>query len=80
MAALRGDRGPLNVETTASRTATTITLSVTAKGFEGTDTIAATSMTPTARIIHGMARQLRSTLVHDLVAGRYSVSFAASAP
>ncbi|NJC09542.1 sensor histidine kinase [Polymorphobacter fuscus] len=54
-------------------------IAVESAGFKGVDHIAAASMTPTARIIHGMARQLRSALVHDADIGCYSVTFAGSA-
>ena len=78
LAALHSDIGRLTVRMQATTTDGTTCLAVETAGFIGTDHIAAASMTPTARIIHGMARQLRSTLVHDPVAGRYSVTFAGS--
>jgi two-component sensor histidine kinase len=80
LAALYGTPGPLHIGVTTVQDAGFTTLTVTAPGFDDVDRIAATSMTPTARIIHGMARQLRSTLVHDPVGGNYSVSFSATAP
>jgi two-component sensor histidine kinase len=80
LAALYGANGPLDIMVTASRIDTSTMIAVTSIGFVGADQIAASSMVPTARIIHGMARQLRSSLQHDPVAGRYSVTFAASPP
>lgn len=80
LAALHGPPGALHIGVTATRAGGSTTLAITAKGFAGVDRIAAASMTPTARIIHGMARQLRSALTHDAVAGRYALVFAASSP
>jgi hypothetical protein len=51
------------------------TLRISAAVFAGDDPIASHPSRPTQRIITGMARQLRSPLVHDPVAGSYSISF-----
>lgn len=50
-------------------------LGVAAPAFTDGDVLAATGGDPASRIIHGMARQLRSPLRHDAAAGRYSISF-----
>lgn len=76
LAALHAPPGPLDIIVSASRNDEAVSIAVTARGFEAIDRIAADSTAPTARIIHGMARQLRSSLVHDPVKGSYSVSFA----
>ncbi|MBC7506048.1 MAG: hypothetical protein H7267_10045, partial [Sandarakinorhabdus sp.] len=75
LAALHGTPGPLAVQITASGDNRLICLAVASAGFIGDNPIAATNLSPTARIIHGMARQLRSALVYDDVAGRYSLTF-----
>ena len=80
LAAQYGDRGALQVQVDAREADGRITISIAAAGFVGVDRIAATSMLPTARIIHGMTRQLRGTLVHDPEAGAYSVGFDSSLP
>lgn len=77
LAALHAPPGPVEiaVETIAGATANSIT--VTSAAFIGIDHIAATNMAPPARIILGMARQLRSSLDHDAVTGTYTVQFGA---
>ncbi|WP_185965187.1 sensor histidine kinase [Glacieibacterium frigidum] len=50
-------------------------LGVAAPAFVGIDILALNSGDPASRIVHGMARQLRSPLRHDAAAGRYSISF-----
>lgn len=79
LAALHVAPGRLEVRVTATQDAELTCLAIESAAFVGTDPIAAASRTPTAKIIHGMARQLRSTLIHDAAAGRYSVTFAGSA-
>jgi two-component sensor histidine kinase len=80
LAAQYGDRGPLAMLVNAHEAGGTTIISVAAPGFVGVDRIAAARMVPTARIVHGMARQLRGALVHDPDAGSYSVGFASSPP
>ena len=80
LAAHYGAPGPLDVRVNASAAAGTTTITIAAAGFVGRDRIAAASMLPTARIIHGMARQLRGALAHDPATGAYSVRFASSLP
>lgn len=80
LAAHHGDRGPLLVQVDAHEADGRITIAIAAAGFVGVDRLAAASMSPTARIIHGMARQLRGALVHDPRVGAYSVDFASSLP
>lgn len=79
LAAVHGAPGPLEVHMSARKDGDTIHLAVESAAFVGDDQIAAASAMPTARIIHGMARQLRSSLAHDGTTGRYSVSFAGAA-
>lgn len=75
LAALHGQAGRLTVAVSATLAEKLTCLTIESTSFVGSDPIAAASITPTARIIHGMARQLRSTLVHDTDNGRYSVTF-----
>lgn len=77
LAAQTGAPGPLAVVITVTAIDGTALLAVVSAAFLAADAIDAASMKPTARIIHGMARQLRSHLVYDPVAGSYSVRFAA---
>lgn len=79
LAAVHGAPGRLSIRIAATSDNARICLAVESASFVGADPIAATSLTPTARIIHGMARQLRSALIHDAAVGRYSVTFAGSA-
>lgn len=50
-------------------------LCVEAPAFLEVDVLAVTSADPASRIVHGMARQLRSPLRHDAAAGCYAISF-----
>lgn len=50
-------------------------LGVAAPAFVGADVLALNSGDPASRIVNGMARQLRSPLRHDAVAGRFAISF-----
>ena len=79
LAALHAPEGPLTVRVTSTVANSETCLAIEAPAFIGVDSISPNSPTPTARIIHGMARQLRSALVHDPEAGRYSVTFASAA-
>lgn len=80
LAAQTGAPGPLSMLITTTAADGRATLVIASSGFLATDRIAAAAMTPTARIVHGMARQLRSMLTHDPVAGAYMVDFAALSP
>ncbi|MGL6043473.1 MAG: sensor histidine kinase [Sandaracinobacteroides sp.] len=80
LAAQTAAPGLLAVQVSATKADDRATLAIASAGFLATDQIAVASQTPTARIVHGMARQLRSVLAHDPVAGAYSVSFAALSP
>ncbi len=51
-----------------------MTLSVTAPVFNGTDIVSLATSNPAARIITGMARQLRSPLIYDATSGSYSIA------
>lgn len=56
------------------------TLTVQADSFRGADLFAVGSSDPSARIIQGMARQMRSQLAHDPAQGSYSIDFPPTAP
>ena len=56
------------------------TLIVQADSFRGADLFAVGGGDPSARIIQGMARQMRSQLAHDPVQGSYSIEFPPTAP
>ncbi len=60
---------------TASQQDGRATLRVAAPVFAGADPFA-DAVHPSGRIVKGMARQLRSPLVHDAAAGSYSIVFA----
>ena len=79
LAALNGAPGRLQIRVTAAVAGDLICLTIESAGFVGADTIAAASLNPTARIINGMARQLRSSLIHDAAVGCYTVTFSGSA-
>jgi two-component sensor histidine kinase len=80
LAAQTATAGPLQVQVTATKGSCRATLAIASPGFLQTDQLAAASLTPTARIVQGMVRQLRSMLVHDPLAGSYSIVFGASPP
>ena len=80
LAAMNSAIGPLLIRITASSSNSLVSLAISSASFTGADQVAVTSMLPTARIIHGMARQLRSSIGHDAVTGRYSISFAPNPP
>ncbi|QXQ05787.1 HAMP domain-containing protein [Sphingosinicellaceae bacterium] len=50
-------------------------LTIAARVFVGGDILAAGRTHPSSRIVGGMARQLRTPLVHDPVAGSYAIAF-----
>ncbi|MFZ4688352.1 MAG: sensor histidine kinase [Polymorphobacter sp.] len=75
LAALHAETGPLLVRIGVMQADGVVTITVAARAFQGVDRISASSQDPAARIIHGMARQLRGTLTHDPV-GSYAVRFA----
>ena len=50
-------------------------LTITAPAFVGEDILAVARAHPSSRIVSGMARQLRTPLVHDPVAGSYQIAF-----
>jgi two-component sensor histidine kinase len=54
-------------------------LSVCAECFADSDILALSGGDPASRIIHGMARQLRSPLRHDIATGCYHIGFSATA-
>lgn len=56
------------------------TLMVQAPSFRGDDLFAVGSGDPSARIIQGMARQMRSKLTHDAAVGSYAIDFPPTPP
>lgn len=81
-AARAGAPEALEAFVTAHRSEARATLCITAAVFAGADQFAGGTH-PSGRIVSGMARQLRSPLVHDAVAGSYCITFmlpAGSAP
>ena len=64
----------LDAIVTAHQIDSRATLRVAAPIFAGADQFAG-GIHPSSRIVNGMARQLRSPLVHDPVAGSYSIAF-----
>lgn len=56
------------------------TLTVRAPSFRGGDLFAVGSGDPSARIIQGMARQMRSKLTHDADIGSYAIDFPPTPP
>lgn len=78
MAAACDTPGTLDISVAATISDGVVTITIGAAGFIGIDRVTAAGTTPTARIVFGLARQLRSPLRHDPIAGSYSVSFDAS--
>lgn len=70
----------LTVRVTAKADDGRATLMVQADSFRGDDSFAVGSHDPSARIIQGMARQMRSKLAHDAEAGSYAIDFPPTAP
>jgi len=70
---------PLDVHISVEVEGDGAVLAVCAECFAETDVLAPTCGDPASRIIHGMARQLRSPLRHDVKAGCYTIVFPASA-
>lgn len=56
------------------------TLTVQADSFRGPDQFAIGGSDPSARIVQGMARQMRSQLSHDPAQGSYSIDFPPTPP
>lgn len=74
-AARLNDGTPLSVRTTAKARDGRGVLTVEATSFRGEDRFAVGSGDPSARIIQGMARQMRSKLAHQVEQGSYSIEF-----
>lgn len=72
--------GNLTVRVSAKAGEGRASLMVQAPSFQGADLFAVGSSDPSARIIQGMARQMRSKLTHDPVAGSYAIDFPPTAP
>lgn len=66
---------PLMASITIAATGNGAILSIAAPCFADEDRLPASGVHSVGRIIHGMARQLRSPLRHDAVAGRYDIDF-----
>ena len=66
---------PLDAKVTATRLDGHALLTIAAEEFGGEDCLSPGEGHPASRIIHGMARQLRSPLVHDGEAGSYTIKF-----
>lgn len=78
-ARLANDSG-LTVRVSAKPGESRATLTVQADSFRGADLFAIGGSDPSARIIQGMARQMRSQLAHDPAQGSYSIDFPPTAP
>ena len=74
-AARTGAPDALRAIVSASRSATGAAMRISAAAFVGEDLFGAGRSHPSSRIVGGMARQLRSPLAHDAVAGSYSIEF-----
>ena len=72
---LTTDAEPFAMRVGARATDTSARLEVAAPAFRGIDRFAAGSGDPSARIIQGMARQMRSRLEHDPEHGCYMIAF-----
>ena len=79
-AARLADGSGLTVRVSAKAGDGRATLTVEAPSFRGADLFAVGSHDPSARIIQGMARQMRSKLAHDPERGSYSIDFPPTAP
>lgn len=75
-AAARLSKEPTLAMRIAARTTDSkASLSIEAPVFRGADVFATGSSDPSARIVQGMARQMRSKLNHDPVKGSYTIEF-----
>ena len=72
--------GGLTVRVSAKPSDGRATLTVQADSFRGPDQFAIGGADPSARIVQGMARQMRSQLSHDPALGSYSIDFPPTAP
>ncbi len=72
--------GTLTVGVSAKAGDARATLTVQAPSFRGSDLFAVGSGDPSARIIQGMARQMRSKLTHDAEIGSYAIDFPPTPP
>ncbi len=66
---------PLVADVQATRDDQNAVLCITAPCFKGDNVLDPGRADPASRIIHGMARQLRTPLLHDGEAGSYRISF-----
>ncbi len=71
---------PLSAKVCVVANACSVTLTVVAPAFAGPDLLAPGQADPAARIIIGMARQLRSPIRHDPAAQSYAIDIALPAP
>jgi two-component sensor histidine kinase len=72
--------GSQTVRVTAKAGEGRATLTIQAPSFRGEDVFAVGSGDPSARIVQGMARQMRSKLAHDPEVGSYAIDFPPTAP
>ncbi|MFC3713389.1 sensor histidine kinase [Sphingoaurantiacus capsulatus] len=79
-AARLAESGNLAIRVGAKSVDGRATLTVQAPSFRGEDQFAVGGNDPSARIIQGMARQMRSKLAHNADAGSYAIDFPPTAP
>ena len=79
-AAARLDGGATAMRVTARADGPRAILSIESSSFRGEDAFAIGSSDPSARIVQGMARQMRSALTHEAVEGRYTIEFPLAPP
>lgn len=79
-AAVRLDGSALAMRVAARAHGERATLEIESHSFRAADPFAAGSTDPSARIVQGMARQMRSALTHDPAAGTYAIDFPLAPP
>ncbi len=79
-AARLADPGALTIGVQAKAGSGRATLRIQAASFRGEDLFAVGSTDPSARIVQGMARQMRRKLTHDAEIGSYTIDFPPTPP
>jgi len=79
-AARLADGSAVSVRVGARSTGNRASLSVEAPSFRAEDVFIMGSTDPSARIVQGMARQMRTKLAHDAERGAYSIDFPVGGP
>ena len=79
-AAARIDGGATAMRVSARADGPRATLWIEASSFRHADAFAPGSADPSARIVQGMARQMRTALTHDTEHGRYTIDFPVAPP